>query len=147
MNIVKHSKDWSSRQTPKKRSRISTKALVSTIFVGVLIGTYLDLYFVGKGIYAFPKRPFPSLFQINVAFTVFSLPILICLFLFITNQLRSWQKWWFILIISMFMSVFERISESLGFFIHIESWKHVYSFIGYMLYLSFIANFYQRFNH
>ncbi|KDE47303.1 hypothetical protein DI43_09600 [Geobacillus sp. CAMR12739] len=29
-------------------------------------GTYLDLYFVGKGLYTFPKRPFPSVFSIDI---------------------------------------------------------------------------------
>ncbi|RTZ57719.1 hypothetical protein EKO25_01545 [Bacillus sp. SAJ1] len=126
---------------------MSINALLSTIFIGVLIGTYLDLFFVGKGIYVFPKRPLPNVFQINIAFTLFGLPIFICLFLFVSNLLKSWQKIWFIFIISLFMSVFERISESFGFFIHLESWKHTYSLIGYIIYLSFIYIYYQALNH
>lgn len=139
-------KDLSLQQTQKKQSPISIKTLLSTILVASLLGTYLDLFFVGKGIYAFPQRLMPNIFQINIVFTLLGLPILVCIFLIFCNLLRSWQKVWFILIISLLMSVFERVSESLGFFIHGESWRHLYSFVGYTIYFSFIYTFYHRMN-
>ncbi|MGV3465443.1 MAG: CBO0543 family protein [Heyndrickxia sp.] len=134
------------QQTQKKPSLISIKAFVPSILVAALIGTYLDLYFVGKDIYAFPKRPFPATFQLNIAFTLIGLPIISCIFLVIQNLLRTWLKIWLILIISLYMSLFERVSETFGFFTHIDSWKHTYSFVGYLCYLSFITVFHQRWN-
>nr|WP_240465403.1 sporulation protein [Neobacillus thermocopriae] len=47
-----------------------------------------------------------------------------------------------ILFISLLMPIMERLSEMFGWFAHSEKWEHIYSFFGYMLFLSFIYGFY-----
>ena len=57
-----------------------------------LIGTYLDLYLVGKGLYSFPKRPFAEVFPIHIGFTLMALPIVIGVFIMICHKLKKWTK-------------------------------------------------------
>ncbi|WP_449540215.1 CBO0543 family protein [Ferdinandcohnia sp. Marseille-Q9671] len=137
MNTVKHLKNSNSQQLPKKQSQfwIDSSYLV-TILVGTVIGTYLDLYFVGKGVYSFPMRPLSDIFTIHIGFTLLGLPMMLCVFLYICQRLRLWQKISVILLLSSIMSVGERLSEEFGLFVHVESWKHIYSFLGYGVYLS-----------
>ena len=108
-----------------------------------LIGTYLDLYLVGKGLYSFPKRPFPEVFPINIGFTLMALPIFIGVFIMICHKLKKPTKAVFILSVSLFMTVVEKQSEDFGFFDHHGSWNHIYSTFGYIFYLIFIYWFYQ----
>ncbi|PGX37362.1 hypothetical protein COE29_30765, partial [Bacillus cereus] len=56
-------------------------ALVVTIFLSSIIATCLDAFFVHKQIYSFPARPFSSTFSVNIAFTLFVLPILTVIFI------------------------------------------------------------------
>ena len=113
------------------------------ILLGTLLGTYLDLYFTGKGLYSFPVRPMSSVFSINIAFTLLGLPLLTGVFLFICNKINGRQKVGVILLISLLMSIAEKQVEALGFFAHHESWIHMYSFFGYFIYLTWIDFFYR----
>ena len=112
------------------------------VLAASLIGTYLDLYFVGKGIYAFPNRPLSGIFSINIIFTLFGLPLLSMAFLSISSFLKNREALIFILILSSIMTFGEMAAENFKFFAHHPDWKHIYSFIGYniffiLLYFSF----------
>jgi hypothetical protein len=146
MNTAKHSKDLNSQLSPKKTFPYWIKqrsTLMLPILLGTLLGTYLDLYFTGKGLYSFPIRPMSSVFSINIAFTLLGLPLLTGVFLFICNKINGWQKVGVILLISLLMSIAERQAEALGFFAHHESWIHMYSFFGYFIYLTWMDFFYR----
>ena len=145
MSIVKHWKDSNLQHSPKKRSPfwIKIKVMVPAMLLASLLGTYLDLYFVGVGSYSFPKRILSDVFSINVLFTLIALPHFISIFLYVCDKITRWQTTTvLILLLSLLMAAFEKFAESLGFFVHHESWKHIYSFIGYILYLVFIYSFY-----
>ena len=117
-------------------------ALLPTLLLASLLGTYLDLYFVGKGIYAFPKRPLADIFSIHIAFTLVILPIIIFAFLVVGCCLSLWQRSIFILLLSLLMSAGEKGLELVGLFVHQASWLHLYSFFGYNLFLSSMFFFY-----
>ncbi|MGE6259735.1 CBO0543 family protein [Heyndrickxia sporothermodurans] len=142
MTIVKRLKNSNLPPIRKKPFLNSVKELIPAILLASLVGTYLDLYFIGKGYYSFPKRPFPNIFSINILFTLIGLPLLISGFLYLCNVIKLWLKVWVIIILSLFMSIIEKHSEALGYFIHSHSWKHHYSFIGYTVYLALIYLFY-----
>ena len=76
-----------------------------------------------------------SVFSINIAFTLVGLPLLTGVFLLVCTKINSWQKTVLILMISLLMAILEKQAESLGFFAHHESWNHMYSFFGYIMYL------------
>ncbi|WP_306821303.1 CBO0543 family protein [Peribacillus asahii] len=146
MNIAKHLKESSSQRSPKKRFFYGTKhisVVIPTLLLASLIGTYLDLYFVGKGIYYFPKRPLPEIFPINIFFTLIGLPLFVGLYIYVCQKVNVWKKAALILLLSLFISIGEKQAETWGLFIHNDSWKHIYSFIGYALYLTFIYVFYR----
>jgi hypothetical protein len=107
------------------------------------LGTYLDMYFVGKGFYAFPVRPFPSIFMINIAFTLVGLPVFITVFLYWMESLRLWGKGVLLIIMSMGMMIVEKQAEAIGWFVHNEQWKHLYSFFGYFLFMTIVWKFYR----
>jgi hypothetical protein len=111
------------------------------VLLATLLGTYLDLYFVGKQMYQFPLRPWPEIFSINIAFTLVGLPILIFVFLRITNQVNNWGKVGLILFLSLLMSIFEKLAEQFGWFVHSNEWKHLYTFFGYLFFLTIIYLF------
>ncbi|STO12382.1 CBO0543 family protein [Geobacillus sp. DSP4a] len=67
--------------------RASRRAYVASALLASWTGTYLDLYFVGKGLYAFPKRPFPSVFSIDIFFTAVVLPLGTVFFLALMERL------------------------------------------------------------
>lgn len=110
---------------------------------GSWLGTYLDLYFVGKKIYSFPVRPLPEVFPINIAFTLLGLPLFIVCFLYIAGKLIGWKRAAFILMISLLMSIFEKLAEGLGLFVHSSEWRHIYTFFGYFLYLVIVFEMYR----
>ncbi|KAB2330163.1 hypothetical protein F7731_20470 [Cytobacillus depressus] len=117
--------------------------MLPAILFASLLGTYLDLYFVGIGMYAFPLRLLPDIFSINILFTLIGLPLLILFFLFVAKRLSIVKKAGFILCISLLMASVEKWSEEKGLFVHDESWRHYYSFIGYFFYLVTIYLFYR----
>jgi hypothetical protein len=107
------------------------------------MGTYLDLYFVGKQWYRFPIRPYPSIFTINILFTLIGLPILTTFFLYFMEKIKTWKKAVFIIISSLVMMLGEIQSESIGWFAHHHHWEHIYSFLGYLLFMTIVWKFYR----
>jgi hypothetical protein len=81
-------------------------------------------------------------FSINIAFTLVVLPVLVFIFLEAMNQVNRWGKVGLILFISMLMPIFEKFAEVMGWFEHTANWKHLYTFIGYLLFLTLIYLFY-----
>ncbi|WP_026563653.1 CBO0543 family protein [Bacillus sp. UNC41MFS5] len=142
MNTVKHLNDSNSQPSRRKPYRFWTNPSFAAVFLATLLATYLDLYFVGKHIYKFPMRPVPNVFSINIGFTLVVLPVLMFVFLRVMDQLNKWGKAGLILFISLLVPIFERLAEVVGWFEHAENWKHLYSFFGYLLFLSFIYSFY-----
>jgi len=127
---------------PLQKKRLSFSYLACMVLAS-LLGTYLDLYFVGKQLYQFPKRPFPEIFSINIAFTLLGLPILVMIFLRCISQVNKWGKAGVILFTSLLMPIFEKLAEVLGLFVHTERWQHFYTFFGYLLFLAIITLFYE----
>ena len=146
MTIVKPLKNSNLPPLQKKSFPPSNKSLLTTMIFSSLIGTYLDLFFVGKGLYSFPKRPFPEVFSINVLFTLLALPVLMGAFILICRKLNKLKKALFILSLSLLITVLEKQSEALGFFVHHDSWNHLYSTFGYTFYFIFFYWFYQWLN-
>jgi hypothetical protein len=105
------------------------------ILLGSLIATYLDLYFVGRGFYSFPLRPFPDIFTIHILFPLASIPVFLLLFLKLAGRMNVRGKIGLTLIFSLAASVFEKIAEDLGLFVHTDAWEHGYTFVGYFFYL------------
>ncbi|MGE7768309.1 CBO0543 family protein [Peribacillus sp. NPDC096540] len=152
MSTAKHLKKlslplWQKKTSysEKNQKTSNLRAFVSTIVLSCFIGTYLDLLFVGKQMYAFPARPFPDIFTINVAFTLLILPIFTTLFLWIAKTLTALSRILFIVLIGLCIGVSEPFAEKLGLFTHSEAWHHSYSLFGYMIFMLLIWKFYQWF--
>ncbi|WP_338450316.1 CBO0543 family protein [Niallia oryzisoli] len=141
MSIVKHLNGLKLLPLPKRQSSSKKDYIVTGIFAS-LIGTYLDLYFVGKGLYEFPKRPLPEIFTINIGFTIVGLPVSIILLLYFLSRLTKWGRITVILLVSLLMAVFEKFAEVLGLFQHGDDWKHLYTSLGYLLFLIIITVFF-----
>ena len=92
--------------------------------------------------YEFPGRPLPELFAINILFTLVGLPVFVILLLYFLSHLNKWGKITVLLLVSLLMAVFEKFAEGLGFFQHSEEWTHLYTFIGYFLFLMVAAAFF-----
>ncbi|WP_111645749.1 CBO0543 family protein [Paranoxybacillus vitaminiphilus] len=146
MNTAKHSKKWNLQLSQRKPFSARSKhfsAYISTILFASWLGTYLDLYFVGKQWYSFPVRPYSNIFTINIAFTLLGLPILTTFFLYFIEKMKTWKKGVFIVTISLIMMLSEKQSEAIGWFVHNDQWKHSYSFFGYVLFMTIIWKFYR----
>lgn len=124
-----------------KRTRI--KAYISTLTLASLLGTYLDLFLVGSQFYTFPTRPLKSIFPINIFFTLIILPILTACFLIMVQRLNNFKKVIFISISGVTATLMEQIAEIYGLFLHSQSWNHLYSFFGYMIYLIVIWGYFK----
>jgi len=135
---VKHLRSSNSRLLRKRLSSRNAILYLPSILVSSLLGTYLDLYFVGKHFYEFPLRPLPDVFSINIAFTLFILPILICLYLYLVDKMSKRSRLIFTILLSALVPFIEKKATQLGFFHHSDHWKHIYSFIGYLLFLLLI---------
>ncbi len=105
------------------------------IVFAMLVGTYLDLFFTGIGMYSFPIRPFADVFDIHIVFNLVGLPILIWFFLWGGSRMSKGGRNVLIIFLSLAGPVLEVFSESKGLFLHSEEWKHWYSFVGYFLFL------------
>ncbi|WP_031409032.1 CBO0543 family protein [Geobacillus vulcani] len=147
MPIVKRSKKWSWRSSPNTPSftRANRRAYMASALLASWAGTYLDLYFVGKGLYTFPKRPFPSVFSIDIFFTAIVLPLGTVLFLAFMERLGRIGRAAAILSLSALISAFESKAEEVGWFIHTPEWSHWYSLVGYGVFLAMIWKCYRRF--
>ncbi|MED5076565.1 hypothetical protein P9851_04470 [Geobacillus stearothermophilus] len=125
--------------------RASRRAYVASALLASWTGTYLDLYFVGKGLYAFPKRPFPSVFSIDIFFTAVVLPLGTVFFLALMERLSRLGRMGLIAALSALAAALEAKAETYGLFTHTAEWSHWYSVAGYGLFLSIIWEFYRRF--
>jgi hypothetical protein len=146
MSIVKNSKEWNLPSLPKKHSsnrNARLKGYVSAAILASLIGTYLDLWLVGKGFYTFPSRPFSSVFDVNILFTLCILPICIVIFVYLAKKLQPFSRFLFMAVVSLAVPIIEQTSEELGMFAHSYSWKHEYSIVGYFIFLLVIWKFYR----
>jgi hypothetical protein len=127
---------------PKKRLTFWNKDSLACAVLTSLLGTYFDLYFVGKGLYQFPHRLLPEIFSINIIFTLIVLPLLTMVFLYCLSQVNRWRRAGIILFVSLLMPILEKLSERLGVFVHSDKWMHLYSFFGYLLFLTIISGIY-----
>ncbi|MBM7644158.1 hypothetical protein JOD45_000349 [Scopulibacillus daqui] len=149
MNTVKRLKKsnlrlWQKKlSSGKKKNQNERRALFATISLVSLIGTYLDLIFVGKKMYAFPIRPLPDVFTINIAFTLFILPAFTAVYIQIAKHLHPFLRIVFILLASLLVSLIEAVAEKWGFFAHSADWNHTYSIFGYAVFLFLIYQFYR----
>ncbi|MGG0456101.1 CBO0543 family protein [Bacillus mycoides] len=134
---------FSQRKTSSSEKKTDFLALVVTLFLSSIIGTYLDAFFINKQLYSFPVRPFSSIFSVNIAFTLFVLPILTASFIQISKTLSTVSRTLFIISIGVCASIFEQVAERLGLFVHNEHWHHTYSLFGYMIFLAFIWKVYR----
>ena len=143
---VKHSKKLNLPFLQRKMFSFEKKnnlfALVVTILLSSIIGTWLDAFFVAKQIYSFPVRPFSSIFSVNIGFSLFVLPILTTIFIQISKRLSTVSRILFIISIGICASIFEQIAERLGFFTHSVDSNHTYSLFGYMIFFFFIWKVY-----
>lgn len=128
--------------SPKKRFTFWNKDSLACAVLGSLLDTYLDLYFVGKGLYHFPHRLLPEIFSIHIVFTLIGLPILTMVFLYCISQANRWGRVGIIICVSLLMPIFEKIAERLGVFVHSDKWMHLYSFFGYFLFFTIISGVY-----
>jgi hypothetical protein len=127
----------------QKKQSSSKSDIIAIYLLASLIGTYLDLYFVGKGLYSFPRRLFPDIFTINIGFTLIVLPLFTFILLFIMNIITSLKRWGLVFTICLMIASIEKLSESYGFFVHSEDWRHWYSFVGYFVFLFVMWRFFQ----
>lgn len=139
---MKHLKSSSLQQSPKRRFLRNASLYIPVLLVASLLGTYLDLFFVGNNMYAFPVRPFPAVFSINIAFTLLILPFFTWFFLFIIEKLSMWGRPVFILLLSILAPIMEKFAVHWGFFSHSDHWNPVYSLVGYFLFLILIWKFF-----
>ncbi|KKB34761.1 CBO0543 family protein [Bacillus thermotolerans] len=110
-----------------------------------LLGTYLDLLFTGKSMYAFPARPFASIFSVNLLFTLVVLPAATGLFLMLIQRWSWLKRAVFILLLGLGAAVMEKQAEAVGLFVHSEEWSHLYTVAGYSLFLFAMAAFHDWF--
>ncbi|GAA2699294.1 hypothetical protein GCM10009865_05180 [Aeromicrobium ponti] len=141
MHTVKHLKDSNSRPSQKKPSRFGIKSYIPAMLLASLLGTYLDLYYVGKKLYYFPIRPLPSIFTINIGFTLLVLPITMLVLLKVLQWWKGWLRVLFILCISLAMAVMEKAAERMGLFVHADDWNHLNTFVGYCVFIGLIYAF------
>ncbi|WJE55266.1 CBO0543 family protein [Bacillus cereus] len=127
----------------KKKQKSNHLAFIVTIIFSCFIGTYLDYLFVSTQMYAFPVRPFPNIFSVNIAFTFLILPTFTVFFLRIAKRLSTLSRILFIILIGISASISEQFAESLGLFTHSEDWHHSYSFFGYMIFMFFMWKIYR----
>jgi hypothetical protein len=136
--------------SPKRRSFLpdgsghaSLRAYVPVMLLASLAGTYADLILVNVGLYAFPVRPFPGVFDINVAFTLILLPLFTACFLFCAERMPALGRTAFIALLSLAMALVEPLSEQAGLFAHREDWRHLYSVFGYFGFLWLMWRFHR----
>lgn len=121
------------------------KAYIGTMVFASLLGTYLDLWLVGKGLYSFPLRPFPKVFSIDIFFALCILPLSTLCLLYVFDRIGGPLKIVLGIGLSLAMAILEQVFEQWGLFVHSGEWRHVYSFFGYLVFIMVIWNFYKWF--
>jgi hypothetical protein len=127
----------------KKRFPFWNKDFIPAMILASVIGTFLDHYFVKSQLYEFPFRPFPEFFSVNIIFTFLGLPIFVMVFLHYMTRVNSWGKAGLIIFLSLLMPILEKFAEVCGLFVHSRDWKHIYTFAGYLIFLTTIYLFHQ----
>ncbi|MFS0644601.1 CBO0543 family protein [Siminovitchia sp. 179-K 8D1 HS] len=125
-------------QWPKKHYPNRRPAYFTAVVFGCLIATYLDLVFAGKGLYEFPRRPFPDVFSFDVFFTLAVLPVFTLIFLYMGKNMSVKVRCFFYSLLSIAAAAFEMLAESAGLLRHAEQWHHWYSAIGYFIFLHLV---------
>ncbi|MEI2357688.1 CBO0543 family protein [Mesobacillus zeae] len=146
MNTVKHLKDLNLQPLRKRQFLYGIKSYIPAMVLSSLLGTYLDLLFIGKQLYFFPNRPFPAVFSINILFTLVGLPTLMVVIIKLMQMRSKWKRVLFIVFIGLGMAALEKKAEELGFFVHSKQWNHLYTLIGYCLFLLVVFRFHQWIN-
>jgi hypothetical protein len=121
----------------------TNKAYFCTLLLASFIGTYLDLWMVGKGFYSFPARPFPTIFSINILFTLCILPIFSFFIVYLFKRINGALQLLVTILVSIIISIFEHYFEQLGLFVHSNEWNHWYSTLGYFIFILLIWKFYK----
>ena len=134
-NTVKHLNASSLPLSPKGRFSRNVALYLPSILLASLLGTYLDLYFVGKNFYEFPVRPFPEVFSINILFTILILPSLTWVYLNLVSNMATWGRLVFTICLCALIPFVEIKSVQLGFFHIGHQWNHMYSFSGITCFL------------
>lgn len=119
------------------------KPYVPAMVLASLLGTYLDSIMVRLRFYAFPWRPFPELFDINVLFTLVGLPAATALVLHWMEGVRSWRRAGIVVLLAFLMTLVERVSETLGWFVHSSDWRHICTFGGYLFFMGILWGFHR----
>jgi hypothetical protein len=150
MRIVKHWRRLSALSSQNKQFHNKgysvIKSYLCTLLFASFIGTYLDLWMVGKGYYSFPVRPFPTLFSINILFTLCLLPLSTFFMIYVFKRINGFLKSLLSIGSCITMAILEHDSERFGLFIHSNEWNHVYSIVGYLIFILLIWNFYKWLN-
>ncbi len=103
-----------------------------------LLTTYIELWLTTQGYYTFLTRPFPSVFPVDIRFTLVIIPIFTLFALWMMRALNGLSRYIFILLASSLAMLLEPIMEAAGWVAFSSSWHHVYSFIGYAAFLLLI---------
>jgi hypothetical protein len=119
------------------------RSYVPAMIFASWMGTYADLIMVNKHLYSFPVRPFPHVFTINIAFTLVLLPVGTAVFLFCAQRISTVLRALLIVALSIVMTFVEPLAERLGLFVHSDEWHHLYTFFGYLVFLSFMWKIHQ----
>lgn len=69
--------------------------------------------------------------------------MLIVIYLYLMQKWRNWAKATLVVFISIGMTVIERKAEEFGFFVHSNHWSHLYTFMGYCLFLLVVYTFHK----
>jgi hypothetical protein len=131
---------------PQRNGQSSIRKYVPSMIFSSWLGTYADLILVEKQMYSFPIRPFPDIFSINIAFTLFLLPIATAFFLYYVEKLNTTQRVIVVLLLGFFMPLIEQLSEKAGWFHHSSEWRHLYSFFGYTFFMWFVYKFHSLYS-
>ncbi|UOQ42858.1 hypothetical protein MUN89_12895 [Halobacillus salinarum] len=117
--------------------------LVQQMLLAAIIATTLDLILISKGLYSFPVRPFPEVFDIHIGFTLVLLPLSTVFLLFVFKYSTRLERMIMLAICGLAAMLLEIGSEKVGWFKHNELWRHWYSFIGYIIYLQIMWTFFR----
>ncbi|WCK52536.1 hypothetical protein PP175_13915 [Aneurinibacillus sp. Ricciae_BoGa-3] len=149
MSIVKHWKKLKWQSLHLKRFHLNNKmsSFVPAMIFSSFLGTCADFILIKNGLYSFPVRPFPMIFTVNIFFTLCFLPAATLGFLMYAQQVTPKICWLTIIAVAAVMPFVEETTEKWGWFIHSNDWKHIYSFFGYMVYLSFVWMFHRWYKH
>jgi hypothetical protein len=68
------------------------------------------------------------------------------MFLRTISQVNKWGRVGIILFVSLLMAIIEKSAEIFGLFAHSARWEHLYTFLGYLFFLTVISFFHDWFD-